>query len=589
MPNPATSSGKTETCDVLIMGGGLAGLCLSLQLKQTDPSIKILVLEKKEHPVPEAAHKVGESTVEIAGRYFAKVLGMEEHLEKYQLRKPGLRFYFHNPYTKDVADRTEYGFTKWPKIWTYQIDRGRFENALGEESLKRGNDFRSGVKITDIKLAAEDSDDNHVVTAEKDGVSFQVSCRFLVDASGRVGLLKKKLDLAQEVDHQVGAAWWRVTEPIDIDDLSDDPRWRGRVEPRMRWLATNHLMGPGYWFWLIPLAGGAEKGSISFGIVADNRLQPFDTFNTLEKALAWVDKNEPQAAKLVRKHQDKIIDFLTLRRFAYRCKRVMSPNRWALVGEAGTFSDPFLSPGSDTISFANNLTTDLVMADRSGMDKKSFAELAEGCNEYFFGLYDSIFSVYQNNYPLMGNTQVMAMKCHFDYYNYWGYFALMAYQNVATDIEFYLSVADFMQPIDVMYNQVQAMLRQWHELDQRPRKPKFFDQTSPDSLAYQFHAALDADLTHDQLREKLRENTQLVCSLAVAIFRFAVKSALPEHYDRVANRAINPWAVSMMPDRWEADGLFDPEKAVEVDPRVHKCVSRLFFELADEQPAAAAG
>ena len=80
--------------DVVIMGGGLAGLTLSLQLKKRLPSLQILVLERRTHPVPEAAHKVGESSVEIGAHYFDKVLGLGDHLKQNQLRKFGFRFFF---------------------------------------------------------------------------------------------------------------------------------------------------------------------------------------------------------------------------------------------------------------------------------------------------------------------------------------------------------------------------------------------------------------------------------------------------------------------------------------------------------------
>ena len=51
--------------DVIILGGGRSGLTLSLQLKQRFPDLDILVLERRAHPVPGAAHKVDESSVEI--------------------------------------------------------------------------------------------------------------------------------------------------------------------------------------------------------------------------------------------------------------------------------------------------------------------------------------------------------------------------------------------------------------------------------------------------------------------------------------------------------------------------------------------
>ena len=80
--------------DLTILGGGLAGLSLALQCRQQLPAASITVLEKRQHPVPEAAFKVGESTVEVAAHYFGQVLGFRQHILDDQLPKLGLRFFF---------------------------------------------------------------------------------------------------------------------------------------------------------------------------------------------------------------------------------------------------------------------------------------------------------------------------------------------------------------------------------------------------------------------------------------------------------------------------------------------------------------
>ncbi|MEP7244598.1 MAG: FAD/NAD(P)-binding protein, partial [Gammaproteobacteria bacterium] len=86
------------------MGGGLAGLTLAIQLLQRLPTLDILVLERLRHPVPEAAHKVGESSVEIGAHYFESVLGLKDHLEQKQLKKFGFRFFFSEG--REDVDRT---------------------------------------------------------------------------------------------------------------------------------------------------------------------------------------------------------------------------------------------------------------------------------------------------------------------------------------------------------------------------------------------------------------------------------------------------------------------------------------------------
>ena len=85
---------RSSKCDVAVLGGGLAGLSFALQCRQRLPNADIVVLEKREHPVPEAAHKVGESTVEVAAQYFGEILGLKEHIRRRTATQTGFKVLF---------------------------------------------------------------------------------------------------------------------------------------------------------------------------------------------------------------------------------------------------------------------------------------------------------------------------------------------------------------------------------------------------------------------------------------------------------------------------------------------------------------
>ena len=66
--------------------------------------------------------------------------------------------------------------------------------------------------------------------------------------------------------HGANACWFRVATRGSRSTTGPTTRpGRRACRPAQRWLSTNHLMGAGYWVWLIPLG----SGSTSVGIVAD--------------------------------------------------------------------------------------------------------------------------------------------------------------------------------------------------------------------------------------------------------------------------------------------------------------------------------
>ena len=437
--------------DVVILGGGLAGLTLAIQLKQQDPSIDVAVLERRAHPVREAAFKVGESTVEIGAHYFAEVLGFREHLENEQIRKYGLRYFFTDR-QHDIDRCTELGVSKLLPTPSWQLDRGRFENFLGDEARALGVAFHDESIVRGIAFG--DGGDAHRVTFEQGGQTHEIGSRWIADASGRAGLIKRKLDLAQANEHDANAVWWRVDGFIDFSSWSDDPAWHAAFAPAERWRSTNHMCGPGYWFWLIPLASGAH----SLGIVCDARMHPLETMNTHEKAMAWLRKHQPRVFESIDKPEHTLQDFLFLRHFSYGCKQVYSGDRWALTGEAGLFLDPFYSPGSDFIAISNTYVCDLIRKDRAGV---SFAPYAEIYQQLYFSFYENTLTLYQDQYPIFGDPQVMPLKVLWDYAYYWALLAPLFFGKRQTDLGLLNRLRPAFMRGRALNLAMQALLREW--------------------------------------------------------------------------------------------------------------------------------
>ncbi len=498
--------------DVFVAGGGLAGLTLARQLKRAAPTLTILVAEKRTHPAPEAAHKVGESSVEIGAHYLQKVLDIESHLRAGHLEKLGLRYFFPAGDNSDLGARFELGPAMFPPVPSFQLDRGRLENWLLDTNRAAGIDVLDRASVKDFEFG----DPHHRVELHTADGPRTITARWFVDASGRSGLVRRRLGLTREVAHLANACWWRVKRSVRLDSWVADPGWQARVPDQTRWHSTNHLMGVGYWVWLIPLG----SGSTSFGIVGDATLHPYNQLNRFDKAIEWLRVHEPQCARVAEEDRDcgNIEDFLALRHYAHGCARVYSSDRWLLTGEAGVFTDPFYSPGSDFIGMGNGYITDLITRERRG---ENIEERLERFNTDYLRLFDAFLRVYTGQYPLMGNAQVMTAKAAWDNACYWAFTALLYFQGRLTDPEFLSTIETLMKRFFILHARMQVFLRTWDQRDKARYARGFTNVVALEDLR-RLQAALGAlPMSDDDLRVTLQANFELLERFARALQRLA--------------------------------------------------------------------
>jgi len=450
---------SADRFDVVIAGGGLSGLTLAIQLRQDQPERSVLVIERQSWPVPEAAHKVGESSVEIASHYFENVLGLRGLLDA-ELRKFGLRFFMSEGENRNIESRIECGPSHFLYVPSYQIDRGQFENSLAAHASELGVVMAPLTRVTEVGI--DSGEEDHRLTLRGPDGEIDIAARWMIDASGRAGLLRKKWGTARKSRHRANAAWFRIDTELDLNALGSDPSWLARTkEPR--WLSTNHLMGPGYWVWLIPLANGRT----SVGIVGDANLHPFANLSTFDAARQWLVQHEPQVSELVEANLDRKLDFRAMKQYAHGIDQVYSADRWAIIGDAGIFNDPLYSPGSDFIAMGNTLITDMISRDHAG---EPLDAIAPAYDQLYRSLNRTFLVTYHRNYPVMGHPRIMVIKFLWDFVMYWGGPALIFCRDQLTNADFMTQAESSLQRFAALNVRMQAFFREWSEVAEDARE-----------------------------------------------------------------------------------------------------------------------
>jgi flavin-dependent dehydrogenase len=398
MPTP-TQNGSPDY-DVVVIGGAFSGAAAAILLERWMPDLRLLVIERQ------AAfdQKVGEATVEVSSFFLHRVLGLYDELSRVHLPKHGLRYWFSDHAGRPLSEMSEAGPDEVPRLPSFQLDRAKMDEQMLAAAVAAGAEMARPARVTDIHVEWP----KNRVRFEQDGQIREVTCRWIVDASGRATLLARQLGHHVRTDaHPTAAAWGRWSNVVDMDGTTiqgPDPR-RPNLPPisAARRLATNHFCGYGWWCWLIPLGGGET----SIGVVYNKELFELEGEGTaLDKYRAFLE-GQPGIRELIAGARLNEADFRRYSHLPYTTT-AYAGRGWALVGDAASFMDPYYSPGLDHASMSVYATARILEADlRKKESEPDLDRRLAKHNEEFVRSYNRWLSaIYLGKYELMGDAEL---------------------------------------------------------------------------------------------------------------------------------------------------------------------------------------
>jgi hypothetical protein len=237
--------------------------------------------------------------------------------------------------------------------------------------------------------------------------------------------------------------------------------------------------------------------------------------DSFERALDWLAVHQPRLHVEIERRRDTLQDFMFLRNLSYDCTQVLSTQRWALAGEAGRFLDPFYSPGSDFIAYGNTLTCELIARDRAGQSIDAHVLVYEQVLRSF---YDSTLEIYEDQYGLFGDPEVLPLKVLWDYSYYWGVAAQIFFHGRLADLRALARLRPALAQCQRLNGAVQAYLRAMSAHGGRANPRAMIDQASVPWFA-ELNRSLQDRLDDAAFHARLLDGAALLHRLASALLR----------------------------------------------------------------------
>lgn len=303
--------------DVAVVGGGPAGSSTAARLARHGR--RVLVLERDRFP----RFHIGESQLPWINEVLRELGADSAVAAAGFVQKWGASFTTADGSVEKYADFAVAPET--PRPQTYQVPRAEFDALLLEHAARCGAEVVHGAQALDAQFDAS----GVTLRYAQDGATREVCVAAVVDASGRVGFLARRLANRQYDERLRNVAVHAWYEGV--------PRLTGRRAGDIRMV----LRPDRGWFWFIPVS---EK-TMSVGVVVPAAVHAARSADgaPLEEQLERYVRETPAAAALL-EPAVRVSEMRFDADYSYHSERYAG-DRWLVVGDAGCFLDPIFSTG----------------------------------------------------------------------------------------------------------------------------------------------------------------------------------------------------------------------------------------------------
>ncbi|HKW60246.1 MAG TPA: NAD(P)/FAD-dependent oxidoreductase [Candidatus Dormibacteraeota bacterium] len=351
--------------DVGIVGGGPAGASLAAYLAKA--GVSCVVFERELFPRPH----VGESFVPSSTRVFRDLdflPVMEENRFPHKFgavwtASTDSRAAYEHDWEGLAADsKADIDFRERDQpgvnqIYTYHVDRGKFDNLLLQHANALGADVYEGIAVKEVDFGEPDHVDIRYSIGPRQTTT---KVRMVADASGRRTLLARQLN-------------WRITDQV-FDQYAVHTWFDGYDRRAMAYrdnltdyIYVHFLPITNSWIWQIPITDTVT----SIGVVTQKK--NFAKSRESREKFFWeCIESRPELAEALRAAR-QMRPLKEEGDYSY-ASRQLAGDRLVLVGDAGRFVDPIFSTGvSIALNSSRLAAPDIIKAlERGSLERSSF-------------------------------------------------------------------------------------------------------------------------------------------------------------------------------------------------------------------------